>query len=83
MHLFAARGLTPAKGQPDADERIETGAFTISELMDMVRKNQIQDAKTLVGLLWLDQGCGQGGQSDLRRNRRVEPRHGRNIFLDN
>jgi ADP-ribose pyrophosphatase len=67
MHLFAARGLTPAKGQPDADERIETGAFTISELMDMVRENQIQDAKTLVGLLWIKDAAKRS--IGLRRNR--------------
>jgi ADP-ribose pyrophosphatase len=54
MHLFEAHGLTPAKGQPDADERIEIGTFTTSELMAMVGKNEIQDAKTLVGLLWVE-----------------------------
>jgi len=53
MHLFEAHGLVPAKAQPDADERIETRSFTSSELVDKIQKNQLQDAKTLVGLLWL------------------------------
>ena len=53
MHLFEARGLTPSQGQPDADEHIKTGLFTIAELINMVRENKIRDAKTLVGILWL------------------------------
>jgi ADP-ribose diphosphatase len=53
MHLFEAHGLTLSKGQPDADEHIETGVFTITELINMARANQLRDAKTLVGILWL------------------------------
>jgi ADP-ribose pyrophosphatase len=53
MHLFEARGLAPAQGEPDADERIEIGTFTTSELKKMVRENRFEDGKTLVGLLWI------------------------------
>lgn len=53
MHLVEAWDLTPSKGQPDADERIETGFFTIAKAMKMVRDREIRDGKTLVGLLLL------------------------------
>jgi ADP-ribose pyrophosphatase len=60
MHLVEARGLSPAKSQPDPDERIELGLFAVPELLDMVKRNAIRDAKTLVGILWLFAGQGPG-----------------------
>ncbi len=53
MVLVEARGLTPAKAHPDADELIEVGRFTEAQLRRMVRAKKIRDAKSLVGLLWL------------------------------
>jgi ADP-ribose pyrophosphatase len=53
MHLVEARGLTLSKAQPDADERIALGLFTVKKVMSMVRSHKIRDAKTLVGILWL------------------------------
>jgi ADP-ribose pyrophosphatase len=53
MHLVEARDLIPSKGQPDPDERIEIGFFTVSKLMEMIRRNEIRDGKTLVGILLL------------------------------
>ncbi len=53
MHLVEAWDLTPSQGQPDADERIETGIFTIEEVLNMIQGNQIHDGKTLVGILLL------------------------------
>lgn len=52
MHLLQARGLTRAKAQPEADERIRLGRFTESQLRRMLRAKKIEDGKTLVGLLW-------------------------------
>jgi ADP-ribose pyrophosphatase len=57
MHLFEARDLSPSPGQPDDDERIETGFFSTTDLIKMMKRNQIHDGKTLVGLLFLF-GCG-------------------------
>ena len=53
MHLVEAWDLTPAKGEPDADERIEVGFFTVDAVMKMIRSRTIHDGKTLVGMLWL------------------------------
>jgi ADP-ribose pyrophosphatase len=53
MHLVEAWDLTPAQGQPDADERIETGIFTVNKVMEMIQNREIRDGKTLVGILFL------------------------------
>jgi ADP-ribose pyrophosphatase len=53
MHLVEAWDLTPAPGQPDADERIEIGFFTVNQVMKMIQSHEIRDGKTLVGILLL------------------------------
>jgi ADP-ribose pyrophosphatase len=53
MHLLEARGLTRCQAQPEADERIRSGWFTPAQLRKMLRTGQIEDAKTLVGLMCL------------------------------
>jgi ADP-ribose pyrophosphatase len=53
MFLVEATGLTPAKAQPDPDERILVGHFTPVQVRKMIESRRIRDAKTLVGLLWL------------------------------
>ncbi len=40
MHLVEAWDLTPAKGVPDEDERIEVGIFTLDEVVKMIEKRQ-------------------------------------------
>ncbi len=53
MVLVEARGLLRSRAHPEADERLEVGRFTPGELRRMIRRGIVQDAKTLVGLLWL------------------------------
>ena len=53
MHLVHARGLTLGQAQPEVDEQIEVGQFSPAELRSMVSSGQIDDGKTLVGLLML------------------------------
>jgi ADP-ribose pyrophosphatase len=53
MHLVEARGLTFSKAQPEADERIRAGRFTLRQLREMLRAKKITDGKTLVGLYWI------------------------------
>ena len=53
MHLVEAWDLTLSQAQPEADEHIETGFFTVTEIMKMTRAGKIRDGKTLVGILWL------------------------------
>ncbi len=53
MHLFVARNLTEGPPQREPDEEIENLIVTFDEAINMLRQGQIQDAKTMVGLLWL------------------------------
>jgi ADP-ribose pyrophosphatase len=55
MNLFLAEELTAGEQQPMDDERIEIGWFGQDELLQMIRRGEIQDAKTLVAyFLWQD-----------------------------
>ncbi len=54
MHLYVARDLTHGQMHLDAGEQIEPLTLTWQEALDLVRTGQIQDAKTLIGLLWAD-----------------------------
>lgn len=53
MFLVEAHGLTRCEARPEADERIEVGHFTRPQLVKMLRRGEIRDGKTLVGILWL------------------------------
>jgi ADP-ribose pyrophosphatase len=59
MHLFVAGGLTPGAACLEPGEQIEPLVVPWAEALEMVRTGQIQDAKTLVGLLWYDRWTGK------------------------
>jgi ADP-ribose pyrophosphatase len=58
MHLYLATGLESVHGDdrlaPDEDERLELSRFTIDEALAMVVEGEIVDAKSMLGILWLD-----------------------------
>ena len=58
MHLYLATGLTAALGddrlQPDADEHLELRRVPLDEALRMVEDGSIADAKSILGVLWLD-----------------------------
>lgn len=51
VHLFVAR--SPEEGEPDPEEgeEIERRAFPLSEALEMVRRGEIRDGKTVTALL--------------------------------
>jgi ADP-ribose pyrophosphatase len=58
MTFFLATGLrSPGDGDPDAhideDEDIETRAFTVAQVRQMVLDGEIRDLKTAAALVWL------------------------------
>lgn len=53
IEIFFARGLTPGRQSLDDGEFIELQAFTVAEVDAMCQDGRITDAKTLIGLLWL------------------------------
>ena len=54
MHLFLAEGLEPVGSALEAGEEIENWIVPWSQAIDMIFDGQIQDAKTIVGLLYYD-----------------------------
>jgi ADP-ribose pyrophosphatase len=58
MHLYLATGLSAATGAdrltPDEDERLELSHVTIQDAVAMVDAGEISDAKTILGVFWLD-----------------------------
>lgn len=51
LHLFLATGLTPGPNQPEFDENLEIITVSYGEVLDMIRRGEIEDAKTIAGLL--------------------------------
>jgi ADP-ribose pyrophosphatase len=56
MHLFVATGLVRKQVRLDLGEQIEPLVVAWDEAMAMAFDGRIQDAKTLVGLLYYDRG---------------------------
>jgi ADP-ribose pyrophosphatase len=53
MTIYLAEDLTEGEATPMDDERIETRWFTAKEVSEMIRRGEIQDAKTMIGfLMW-------------------------------
>jgi len=51
-HLFLARDLQPAPLPPDEDEDLAVEKWTVDEVVDMVGRGDLEDAKSLAAL-WL------------------------------
>ena len=57
MHLYLADGLIAADAGrlgPDEDEHLELERLTLDEALGKVDDGSIADAKSILGLLWLD-----------------------------
>lgn len=54
MHLFLATDLEPGPTELQADEQIEPLVMPWEEALALVRNHQIDDAKTLIGLLFVE-----------------------------
>jgi ADP-ribose pyrophosphatase len=57
MHLYLATDLEPADADrlgPDEDERLELERVPFEEALAAAERGEIVDAKSLVGLFWLD-----------------------------
>ncbi len=54
MHLFVARDLTAGPPRLERGEEIMSLVVSWSEALEMIDRREIQDAKTIVGLLFYD-----------------------------
>jgi len=51
MHLYVARGLSPAKADGDEDEILKPVRMSVDAALKLIRTGKIRDAKTIAGLL--------------------------------
>ncbi len=65
MYLFLARGIEAVTGDdrlaPDEDERLVLQQVPLDEALAMIERGEIHDAKSIVGILWLDRERRVGG----------------------
>ncbi|NLX77526.1 MAG: NUDIX hydrolase [Clostridiaceae bacterium] len=54
LHMFVATDLVEKNAHPDEDEFISCRKYDISELISMVEKGEITDAKTIIGIFLAD-----------------------------
>jgi ADP-ribose pyrophosphatase len=53
IHIYFARGLSQGKQKLDDGEFLEIVTHTAKELDELAARGELTDAKTLIGLLWL------------------------------
>jgi len=53
IHFFVARGLRVVGDDPEIDEEITLDLHSLEEVRRMIEENVIEDAKTIVGILFL------------------------------
>jgi len=51
IHIYLARELSAGKAHLDPDEFLEVEKIPMDTLMDMIMKNELQDGKTVIGIL--------------------------------
>ncbi len=54
IRLYAAFGLTPGASSTDADEFLEVERMPLSRALDMIRRGEMTDAKSIVALLFAE-----------------------------
>ena len=52
MVIFLAEGLKAGKAQPEADEKIAIGIFSLRKIESWIRAGKIRDAKSVAGILY-------------------------------
>jgi len=51
LHLFVARDLFPSASEPDEDEFLSLEPTSLDEVSNLIRSGEIEDAKSIAGLL--------------------------------
>lgn len=59
IHLFLAHGLKRSSKMLDDDEEIDSVFVPLPKAVEMVKDNEIEDAKTAIGILFFERFLGQ------------------------
>lgn len=60
IHLFLAQDLEPADASPEDHEVLEATWIPLRDAVDLAANGQLQDAKSLIGLLWARERVAAG-----------------------
>jgi ADP-ribose pyrophosphatase len=52
MFVLLAEGLTAGEAEPEQDEKILSRAYNRKQLMEMIRRGKLRDAKSIAGILF-------------------------------
>ncbi len=63
LSLYLATELVAGRAEADADEQIELVRVPIADCVDLIRSGEIQDAKSIAGLLAVQAGWEHGASS--------------------
>jgi len=58
MHLFLATDLTPTKQNLEVDEILTVERLSFSDAFALIRRGEIEDAKTIIGLMFAGSRVG-------------------------
>jgi ADP-ribose pyrophosphatase len=61
MHVYLATGLRETAQNLDEDERIDIVRLPLTEVIDLCHKGEIEDAKTIVGLMFTAKRMTESG----------------------
>lgn len=53
MHFYIAKNLTQVSSSPDEDEVLSVHDVSFQEMEDLIRNQEIQDSKSILGYFWL------------------------------
>ena len=67
IEIFFARGLTPGERRLDEGEFLDLVTHTPAELEQLAARGELTDAKTLIGLLWLERWRSGAWALDWRK----------------
>ena len=51
LHIYLATGLHSGQSHPDSDEFLDVEKLNIDRLYEMIMRNEIADAKTIIAVL--------------------------------
>lgn len=54
LHMYVATNLVKSEAHPDEDEFISCSKHSIPDLINMIKKGEITDAKTIIGIFLAD-----------------------------
>ena len=60
IHLFLAHDLEPVDASPEEHEVLEASWVPVQEAMDLAASGRLQDAKSVIGLLWARERLSTG-----------------------